>query len=493
MPADLDELFTAMGRQADTLPLAGADHARQRGRSRRVRSRAALAAAVAVLLVGVGVTVTRERRGADPILPATHPARIRGLAPLGEPLRLADGRMWTAARISGDRVIGFSGDAAGSAVGSHETFALDTTTGATAWKLSGQASSFLGVFTTPEAVMLLNELRRESEASDAPGERSLEFHDPATGAKRWALRHTSRDRLVLHEAVLVRLVGATGSIEAHDLVTGKRLWAVPSGADRPRVITGTRTGADHHEIAGDGSGLYDPSSQKAFPYTDDRLVQLGVNGGITVRDIRTGKVRSTVQGRPDAETVTAYEDTVLTAEPGDGGWSIGPASRILYRSQQPWDMTGYFLCATDRLCVYETREGSDGRPEARQLLIDTTNGDVLRTTGAVLPIGVSSVRGGHLMTSGGGGMGGNGTALYDENGRPMYSDSGFGGFIDDGNVLTLTQDARDRTFVARGISNIDFREAKIGTVPEISGRCDWTEELLACPAGRELWVWRFTR
>ena len=64
-------------------------------------------------------------------------------------------------------------------------------------------------------------------------DRILLFHDPATGAKRWELRHTDRDQFVLHEDVLVRLADATRALEGYDLARGRRLWTVPAGADRP--------------------------------------------------------------------------------------------------------------------------------------------------------------------------------------------------------------------------------------------------------------------
>ncbi|GAA0473147.1 hypothetical protein Aca07nite_14420 [Actinoplanes capillaceus] len=494
MPADLDDLFTALGRQADTLPLAGADGARRRGRQRRARNRAVLAGVVVLaVLTGIGMTVTRERH-AEPILPATTPARVRGLSPVGEPQRLGEGRMWNNARISGNRVIGFStvGD------GGHETVAVDTSTGATLWRISSTDSYYRGVAATAEAVILLRESTAVTEEFDDPQNRVLEFHDPATGTKRWELAHTDHDRLVLHEKVLVRLADATGLTEAYDLVTGRRLWSVPGGADRPMLMDGMVTESDSHEYGG-GNGLFDPSTEKAFPYTDDRLVQVTGTGRVVIRDINTGKVRSTTQAWTSAlnvrgqdndatgiDSVTAYEGTVLLAAYGDKGTPIGTPDRILYRPQAPWQWEKFLPCGRGRLCVLEYRE----EQEARIVMIDAATGAVLRITGAVPGSGIASMRDGRLMMSLGGG---GGTALYDPNGQAMYSDNGFGGFIDDGNVLTLTQDAGDRQYTARGVSTVDYRKSRLGVLPEISGRCDWDETVLTCPAGRELRIWRFTR
>ncbi|MBW6437894.1 PQQ-like beta-propeller repeat protein [Actinoplanes hulinensis] len=495
MPADLDDLFTALGRQADTFPLAGADGARQRGRQRRARHRAVLAGiAVLLVLTGVGVAVTRDRH-AEPILPATTPSRVRGLSPVGEPLRLGDGRMWNNARISGNRVIGFStvGD------GGHETVAVDTSTGATLWRISSRATYYRGVAATTAAVILLRESNDFSKEIDDPQNRVLEFHDPATGTKRWELAHTDHDRLVLHEKVLVRMIATTGVTEAYDLVTGRRLWSVQGGADRPVLMDGMVTESDAHEYGSGNNGLFDPSTEKAFPYTDDRLVQVTGTGRVVIRDIGTGKVRSTAQAWTTAldvwergndstgiDSVTAYEGTVYLTAYDDKGTQIGTPDRILYRPQEPWRWEKFFPCGRGRLCVLEFQ----GDREARLVMIDAATGEVLRTTGAVPGSGIASMRDDRLMMSLGGG---GGTALYDPNGQAMYSDNGFGGFLDDGNVLTLTQDAGDRQYTARGVSTVDYKKSKIGILPEVSGRCDWDETVLTCPAGRELRIWRFTR
>ncbi|MBO3736216.1 outer membrane protein assembly factor BamB family protein [Actinoplanes flavus] len=495
MPADLDDLFTALGRQADTLPLAGAERARERGRQRRTRNRAALAGlAVLLVLTGAGLAVTRDRH-AEPILPATTPARVRGLAPVGEPPRLAEGRMWNNARISGNRVIGFSTIEGGG----HETVAVDASTGATLWRLSSSDSYFRGVAATAEAVILLRELNVASGEIDAPQDRILYFHDPATGTERWKLAYTDDDRLVLHEETLVRLINTTGVTEAYDLASGRRLWSAPGGADRPVLMSGMATEADGREFGSGNDALFDPSTERAYPYSDNRLVQLTGKGRVVIRDIRTGKVRSRIQSRVSSAAaalasprwegvmeITAYEGTVYLTETIENGFQLGTPTQVFPPSQGTWSWTHFVPCERERVCVLEQQ----GEREARLVMIDAATGTVLRTTGAVPGSGVASMRDGRIMMS----FGGNGgTALYDPNGQAMYSDNGFGGFLDDGNVLTLTQDAGDRKYTARGVSTIDYKKSKLGVLPEVSGRCDWDETVLTCPAGRELRIWRFTR
>jgi hypothetical protein len=497
VPADLDDLFTALSRQADAIPLAGVEHARQRGRQRRARGRAVLAAAAVVLVItGTGLAVRRPHPEPEPLLPATNPARLRGMAPVGEPLRIADGRMWNNTRIAGDRVIGFSSDGNGG----HETVALDSRTGAALWRITGRESYYRGVVATPKSVVLLRELQAHSEVVDEPVERILEFHDPATGAKTWELRHTDQDGFVLHQDVLVRRIGATTAIEGYDLVSGRKLWTAPAGftpddnsrSPAPaRMISGMATGANSDDRT--GSALFSPDHVDADPLSDDRLVDMSRSGLITIRDIRTGKVRSTMPGRPSAEGLSAYEGTIYTEVRDVGGALSGIASadRVIYRDEEPWHSENRFPCGRDRLCVLQNDSNAiPDQPVARMLMIDAKTGTVIRTTGAVPRYGENSFRLGHVLTSGGGEKA---TTLYDENGQARYSDFGVGGFVDDGNALTMTQNAGDRSYQVRGISNVDFQKIELGEIPEISGRCDWDEKILTCPTGQELWVWRFNR
>jgi hypothetical protein len=497
VPADLDDLFTALSRQADAIPLAGVEHARQRGRQRRARSRAALAAAAVVLVaVGTGLAVNRPHPAPEPLLPATNPARLRGMAPVGEPLGIADGRMWNNTRIAGDRVIGFSADGNGG----HETVALDARTGAVLWRITGTDSYYRGVATTSKVVILVRELETRSETLTEPPDRILEFHDPATGAKTWELRETGHDGFVLHQDVLVRLVGTTTALEGYDLVSGRKLWTAPAGITPAgdsvvpppaRMISGMRVAADGGADE-NISALFSPDAADAVPFTDDRLVDVSRSGQITIRDIRTGEVRSTMPGRPDAEQLSAYDGTVYTLGRADGTLAVvASGDRVVHRSAAPWILDSHFPCGRDRLCVLESdSNATPEQPVARMLVIDAKTGTVIRTTGAVPRYGDNSFRLGHVLTSG---TGEKGTTLYDESGQARYSDFGVGGFVDDGNALTMAQNAGDRSYVVRGVSNVDFQKIELGEIPEVSGRCDWDEKILSCPAGQELWIWRFNR
>ncbi|MFI1989359.1 PQQ-binding-like beta-propeller repeat protein [Actinoplanes sp. NPDC020271] len=483
MSTELEEMFTALARQADAITLGGAEQARDRGRQRRNRQRAVLASAAAVilLLTGAGVVSARLHRKADPILAATTPARIRGLAQLGDPVAPLFGETWKAARIAGNRVFGLSRG---------QAIAIDTRTGQRLWTLPGLDDTYLGLVATAKMVLLV---RREASQPDdikAGERRVLQAYDAVTGRSSWLLTYTTDDRLVLHEDVLVQLTATDHRITAHALDSGKTLWSASGGAT---VISGMRVAADNSEDHyGVSSALYSPESEKAFPYTDDRLVSITAAGQVVIRDIRTGKIRSTAQSRPNPEQLLGYEGTIYTEDSGEDGRILGTPGRRLYTPHDPWYWNDFFPCGPQRLCLYEYRDldGTTERQEAHLVMMDAATGQVLRSTAAVPLIGDHGVRLGHVMTSAGGDKG---TALYDENGQARYADNGIGGFADDGNALTLTRDAGDGQFTVRGVSNIDFRKVTLGVIPELSGRCDWNDDLLTCPTGKGLYTWRLTR
>ncbi|WP_436526981.1 hypothetical protein [Actinoplanes sp. HUAS TT8] len=482
MSTELDDLFTALGRQADAIPIGTAAQARLRGHQRRVRQRAVLASAAAVvlLLTGAGVLSIRQHRQADPILPATTPARIRALAQLGEPLPVPAGQNWSAARISGDRVIGLANS---------EAVAVDTRTGEMLWLVNG---AWIGMIATARTVILLRRDDTHPEGGDIKdGEyRVMEFHDAATGAARWELTHNTDDRLVLHRDALVRLDATTGRTTAYALDSGRVLW---SADDDATLISGMRTEADASEDQfGASSVLYTPESEKAFPFTDDRLISISAGGRVVIRNVLTGKVLSTTQRRPNPDQMLGYEGTIYIDELGQGRRVVTGPAGALYAPQQPWYWNDYFPCGEKRICLYEYHDLDDNgeRQEAHLVMVDATTGKPIRSTPAVPLTGDHSMRLGHILTSSGAGKG---TALYDENGEARYSDNGVGGFADDGNAITLTRDAGDGQFTVRGVSNIDFRKVTLGVIPELSGRCDWNDDLLTCPTGRGLYTWRLTR
>src|ERR1700754_2210533 len=85
MPTDLDEVFEALARRADTLTLPGAADARRRGRHRTVaRASVSAAAAVVLILVGVGVALRDPHpRAAKPAATPTPGLPVVGTVGLG--------------------------------------------------------------------------------------------------------------------------------------------------------------------------------------------------------------------------------------------------------------------------------------------------------------------------------------------------------------------------------------------------------------------------
>ncbi|BBH64364.1 hypothetical protein ACTI_10490 [Actinoplanes sp. OR16] len=463
-------MFEAAGRHADTYPLAELTEVRRRG-ARRKRIRAAVASGAAVLVILAGAGVVWQRRHAEPILPATTPARVRGMEPVGEPLRAPAGSTWDTARVAGDRGYGL-------------TTSPDSrvyATGAASWvsESFGELGYDEGPIAAPETLIV-----RTGTA--------LLFHDPGTGTRRWELPTGGDDRFELYTGLIVRIDGGSHAVEAFDVVTGARLWSVPPGDDRPAELAGMRTAADPGEIDPAGGGPFGQTKfAKAFPLTGDRLAVVTTGGVVAIRDVRTGELVSSVPAAPAMPgTAVAYDGVVYTvSRAGDGTREVhatgATSSRVVFGDRRAF--TGSFPCGTARLCVYEQRDSG-----TYLLVVDAADGRVVRETPFPYDPGVSSARLGRIVVSTTSGTGQR-TVILGADGRVLADVPGVGGFIDDGNVLALVRDDATGRFTAVGISAVDGRQIPLGTMPEISGRCDWSADRLACPAGSELWTWRFVR
>ncbi|MEU4687846.1 PQQ-binding-like beta-propeller repeat protein [Actinoplanes sp. NPDC023714] len=477
MFADLERMFAAAGRHADLHPLAGLEEVRRRG-DRRRRTRAALAVAAVVILVLAGAGIVRQTRHVTPILPATTPARVRGMEPVGEPLRTSAVEFWNGARIAGSHVAAMTSGVRATLSG------LDAATGKQAWTsiVLPRTSRIDGFIATPRALILKNDP-------------VLQFSDPANGLLRWELPLGRGDRIELHVDVIARITGDTRAVEGYDIVTGQRLWSAPAGPDRPDRLGGMRTAADPNEISASGNSPFSfMNATKAFPFTDDRLIVVTEKGTVMIRDVRTGELRATVPAKATGEgDVIGYEGMVYTSGPGRGilATSTDPGSgppALVHRGANE----GYLPCGPDRLCVFESRSLTEWTHGSYLLVIDATTGRVLRETPAPGGWQVNSARLGRIVQSGMAGAG-HFTAILGDDGALLAEVPGVGGFIDDGNVLSLVRDNATGRFTAVSTSAVDGRRTELGTMPEISGRCDWNAEYLTCPTGSELWTWRFLR
>jgi outer membrane protein assembly factor BamB len=469
VPVDLDEMFTAMGRSADALPLPGSDAARQLGQRRNRNRNALVAAAAAVLLViaGVGAVTRRHDRSPEPILPATT---VRGLTPVGSPLQIygpANRSMFSRIAILGDRVYVSSGSLDG---GEMKVIGVDGTTGAKLWD-AGELDSFEtnGTIAVPGALIL----------ADGP---DLRIRDPETGEARWTAKAAGNGDIVVGDGVLVR-VGEDYLTQAFDLVTGAKLWSVPAtGTARPR-----------HTV-----GFGDQENTRNIHVSDGRLAQITLGGTVLIRDIRTGKVLrsvpTTVRPKMLTEFSAAGDEVFITDSTG----YMDQPSRLLAvdvttgGTRTLWsDNSGHLrtheMCGPHLLCLASSDE-LDALETVKA--IDTTTGKALWT--AAPPVGVARflTRAGRVFV-----VSLDGTmTLYGNTGKVIATvENDFANadadWIDDRNLLIRTPGTDGFT-----LSVISADDGKRTTLTELSrsaGGCESTSELLACQDGVHLKLWRF--
>jgi len=196
IPADLDELFAALGRQADSLPLAPARAAVHRGRQRRHRGVLAAFAAVLVVAAGAGVAAGWHRDDRQ-TPPATPDGRIRGMAAFGEPIVFgSDRNVWRQTVTADNRIFSMlrlSG-------GENRVVALESRTGALLWA-DGPYGTGAGVVAVPDGPLLV----LEETVKDPYGESFSSVHvlDPATGTNRLRIGWGPQDHVVLDGDMLV--------------------------------------------------------------------------------------------------------------------------------------------------------------------------------------------------------------------------------------------------------------------------------------------------
>ena len=484
MPADLDDLFTTLGRQADAVPLGPAADARERGVRRR-RNRALLAGAAAVLVAGgAGVAVWRSDPGPRPV-PAAPPGTVRGMVEVGSPLKpggTAD-TTWTQTVTADGRLY-----AARETQQAESTIvAIDLATATKLWESAPfhPFYDYAGPIAVPGALLV-------SDSTTLDKVPVLHVLDPATGRTRWKLPWRTPDEIVVGDGVLARLVAATGVTEAFDLNTGNVLWSAPAGQDRSAHIVGLQ------------SGPYDEVRNLIGPKTtlsDDGLVQITRGGRVTVRDIRSGTERTTGRtGRAGSVTAVAHEGELFTAYRATGGDDVqirvtdltDGASRVLYTAKTDRQGVGSFVpCGPERLCV-----GRFDKQQSRSTVvsIDTKTGEERWTAGLRTQVN------GDLLTRGSRVLRGDiaETALFDAKGRTVYAGAGEGRWIDDQSVL-WTEPSGDTGSTVSVVAAGNGWKKKLGSLPGHTGNCSLTGDFLACPVATmnpfrpELRIWRFTR
>jgi hypothetical protein len=469
MPIDLDDMFTSLGRHADTIPLAPPERARRRGRQ-RTRSMVAVAAAVCLIAAGAGVVVRHERQTA----PVTSD---RGLKAVGEPIEFGgqarastaagtDGRLYTAWQTLDGRI---------------QLNAVDLRTGAVVWPAQpvGERTDTLGsVRALPQSLLVTLE-----HADPAVKGSILQIHDPASGGLRWQLPYATEDALVPHESVLVWMSAKTGRTTAFDWVTGEKRWDLPPPADRPDRTLGTYLDENWTFALG-----------RPAAFTDDHLVQVTRAGQVQLRDITTGGlIRTVADAAPDRNprTVMAYGTWLYSGECcADNGYRVrrtdlrvtqGGSTTVLtegagreFDSLQP--------CGDQRLCVLDRDRDNKTTVSA----VDVPSGRRLWRVGTPSEAGsVATVHGYTLV----GGPAGD-QVVYDRDGRQVYSTAAaMVDWLAEDTLLLLPGMAAGP---AIKVALPEGRETRLGEVPARSDICAWTPERLACPTITSLRIWDLT-
>jgi outer membrane protein assembly factor BamB len=475
VPVDLDEMFTAMGRQADALPLGGSEAARRLG-ARRTRNRNSLvatAAAVLLVIAGVGAVVRRQDRSPEPILPA---GTIRGLEPIGTPLQVygpANQDMTGRMALIDDRVYVASGSMRDDQI---KVIGVDTATGAKTWD-GGAINSFETnvPIAVPGAVLL------------ADGS-TLHVHDPSTGKRLWDALDPSNGDVVVGDGVLVQVTEG-GLSEGFELTTGEKLWSVPaSGANRPRHTAG---------FSGD---VPQPRNSRDIEISDGRITQITLGGKVLVRDIRTGEVLKSVSTTVRPKMMTDFGTAGALVLIGDKSGYTDKPSRLIAvdattgTTRELWSVTAGSLrlaqpCGAQRLCV-----SFDDNERMRLLMIDITTGQPAWTVDLTEPIAVLSARNGKVATTG---MNGSLT-VYGADGQVVSAveakfSGNFANWIDDQNLLVRTPNQDGTEYTLTAVSAEDGRQTPLTTLSRAAGACEWSSDVLACLDGVQLKLWRFQR
>lgn len=446
MPADLDELFTALGTHADRVPLAEPEGARRHGERRRRRhGTAGLALVLVAAVAAIGVTQLADRptppAGPDPAAPFI-PLRPAGFAPSSGDLRMfgtvpgvdgltyvvrstTDGQLELSLHRFGDATVVTQIPLADQAMVSEVTRRPDGTLGVLT-ELPGQGRWRFGVF-NGSGMARWNEVDAE--------------HTFATGV-----------------AVLVTS-SETGLATALDWRTGEVIWR--RALDTTQGLTHVYPAAPAPPLAVGGWGV-DPA--------EHRLVAVGGDGTVEVIDSRTGYTqRAFTMERPEAvvafgEFLYASIDDVVWAYPLD---RAGEPTMVYVGSVRVRP------CGAGLLCLAP----GDGPT----LLIDSATQRQVGTA----PIGRAvTVVGERVVTDDG--------AVFDLSGNVVAAAPGVGWswWVAPDRVLTLTKDTGNAgTVVVGELSTVDGAWTELGRIPDVP--CVATLHYLVCDTPEGVQAWQF--
>ncbi|HEX9999125.1 MAG TPA: PQQ-binding-like beta-propeller repeat protein [Actinoplanes sp.] len=352
MPVDLDSMFTTLSRQADAIPLATAEQARQRGRQRSRNRAVGISSTAVVCLVAVGATTMLTRPGPAPT-PAASPSPLSEFAPplvFGEPVSetlmvvIAE-RVYAALQLSNKVLV------AGTDPAKQETWQLE---------LAGVPGEKLADFRAVPQGLLVT-------ATSTTQRPRLDVVDPMKGRSRWTRWLDEFEQVIPLPQALVLWSPTTGRTEASDWTTGERRWALDPAADPVVRTLGMRT-AD------------DPA---ADAYAGGTFVQVTKSGQVQVRDAATGGLlRSTsipapsdartdvydrrgqptrripqqlmvaVDGRLYTTEVPCCDTAAYRVRVTDLSKDHG-ASAVVFSAGVGHSFSALSVCGTDRLCVLD--------------------------------------------------------------------------------------------------------------------------------------------
>ncbi|SNY14342.1 outer membrane protein assembly factor BamB family protein [Paractinoplanes atraurantiacus] len=443
MPADLDDMLAQLGRDADSIPLAGAPHARQRGRQRTHRQ-AGVSAALAVCLVavGVGVALYRPHRETDRTVSPTPSSRA--LTEVGSPVNtggpassvaqaVRDGKLFSAWVTPG---------------GEMYLNAADLHTGAVLWDIAERAGAVTDVRALPGAVMVRVE-------------RSVAFYDPANGDTIRRFQVDDADELVPYDNVLVRLSASNGQVVARDLRTGRPAW---SDTSHPTA-----------RVLSDG----------------DRLIQVTKAGQILVRNAAAGTVLRTITpakppgsqfliagGRLFHETIPCCDTAAYRIVATD--LTTGKSDVIL--SAGPERFIGMDACGTNRLCILDAGPQNTRRVTALDVV---SRRQLWRSPAPDSSAGISA-NGENVLV---GGPGTTAVLLAPDGSSSFRTPDASVSWLGDDKLL-MTPALAAGPVTTYGIA--DRRLTRLGDLPRRIGPCVNTADRLACPTEDSLRLWSLT-
>lgn len=487
MSTDLDRMFTALGRDADEIPLGDPSTARRRGEHRRRTQLVAAGLATAcVLAAGLtgGSWLTRDAAGPEPVAPPPDgPVQLGPARPLGKEIRYGGQQVrFGLTAIAGNRAYaGWQEED-----GTLRVAAADLETGKAAWpaRTLGEFDDTNGIIAVPRALLAIGEHNDGTEPDQL-----LYVVDPETGQVRWELPFDiNGDDLLFYDSVLVHVTEA-GAISARDWGTGRVVWDEAPPADPPVASLGMYGPADGPP----------GSSSAAFPahLSDPRILQITAGGALVVRDSATGAVRSTRPGvgiGADSDYL-AYDGRLYGTHRGMGPNRVvvaevdgGGAARELRKAASGRNYLDMVPCGSDRICLLEGH-GTDESTEIAA--VDVASGREVWRKQA--PDGAQQLLpgGARVLVTGSGGQSGEASsALFDHDGTQLLGEADRRASLAWVSTGTLLSFGGGKL---AGVTAADGSRQELGDGP-LEGLltprfCSWTARRLVCPSGTGFRVW----